>query len=330
MFLSVIIPVYNAEKYLSECLDSLIEQDISKEDYEIICVNDGSTDNSLQILEAYELKNPNIIVINQSNKGVCQARNAGLDIAQGDYIWFIDADDFIQSNAFAELKDITKRSHCDMLTVGCYSFFEELSEKEKVLKNNHEIRENIYSNSVWAHLFRSAFLRANGLYFKYLDLAYCEDSIFVYEVKRAKPIREGAKNIIYYYRKNSNSVTMKKAVNMYRIESHIHAAKIAKSYYDEGDRNSDIADLWMVCLWGGLASLAFCSRNTIKKELEKLKNNNEWPVRRPRECTIKKSYNTTRTDLIGKIYDWLYIHTHTYIGFYMMRLYGIFRSITKR
>lgn len=98
MFLSFIVPVYNTEKYLAECLDSLLEQDIPYEEYEIICVNDGSTDGSLDILRRYAEAHSNVIVVDKENGGVASARNAGLDAACGDYIWFFDSDDIIHPN----------------------------------------------------------------------------------------------------------------------------------------------------------------------------------------------------------------------------------------
>ena len=102
MFISFIVPVYNTEKYLYACLDSLLDQDLSPDEYEIICINDGSTDNSLAVLKKYEAEYKNIFVINQRNSGVCQARNAGLLKAKGEYIWFIDSDDVIEKHS---LKD---------------------------------------------------------------------------------------------------------------------------------------------------------------------------------------------------------------------------------
>ena len=116
MFLSMIIPVYNTEKYLAECLDSCLAQDFPYDDYEIICVNDGSKDGSLDILRSYEARYPNIIVIDQPNGGVSAARNAGLDAARGDYIWFIDADDFIQESVLAEIKALTAEKSPERLT----------------------------------------------------------------------------------------------------------------------------------------------------------------------------------------------------------------------
>ena len=90
-FFSVIIPVYNVGKYLEECLESLLNQTL--ENIEIICINDGSTDNSLSILYEYRKKDKRVIVVNKSNGGVSSARNIGLRIARGEYIVFVDADD---------------------------------------------------------------------------------------------------------------------------------------------------------------------------------------------------------------------------------------------
>lgn len=105
MTLSIIIPVYKVEKYLRKCLDSCLHQNISKEDYEIICVNDGSPDNSAQILDEYAAKHPNIRVVTQTNQGLSMARNNGLAVAQGDYVWFIDSDDWIEENCLREIFD---------------------------------------------------------------------------------------------------------------------------------------------------------------------------------------------------------------------------------
>ena len=274
MFLSVIIPIYNAEKYLSECLESLLEQDLSREDYEIICINDGSTDCSLEILKEYAANYSNVFIIDQCNKGVCRARNAGLEIARGDYVWFIDADDFIQDSAFGKLKSITAQSSCDMLTVGCYTFYEALSEEEQELKKHYQIRENLFGNDVYVilHLFRTSFLRDNGLRFKHLKLKYSEDTIFVYEVKREKPVRERTSDVFYYYRRNSNSTTLRKmASNTHRITSPLYAARIAKGYYEKGEKNEDVANIWMSSLWGGLQQLSLRSQNEINHALKRLK-----------------------------------------------------------
>lgn len=116
---SFIVPVYNVEKYLSRCLDSLLSQNY--QNYEIICVNDGSPDNSSDILQAYQEKHDNISVINQENKGLGGARNTGLQYASGDYVWFVDSDDWIESNALYLLNDfIIKEGSKDMILFDAY------------------------------------------------------------------------------------------------------------------------------------------------------------------------------------------------------------------
>ena len=90
---SVIVPVYNVEKYLEQCLDSIVHQTLKE--IEIIVVNDGSTDSSPEIIREYELKYPQVKVIHQKNKGLSGARNSGLKLARGEYIGYVDSDDWI-------------------------------------------------------------------------------------------------------------------------------------------------------------------------------------------------------------------------------------------
>lgn len=103
MFISVIIPVYNVEKYIEECLNSILCQSIK--DTEIICINDGSTDRSYEILKRYEELYPQIKVISQENKGLSEARNAGINMAQGAYLCFVDSDDMLTQDALNVIRD---------------------------------------------------------------------------------------------------------------------------------------------------------------------------------------------------------------------------------
>ena len=99
--ISVIIPVYNTEVYLPRCLDSIINNDYRN--LEIICINDGSTDNSLSVLREYEKEDERIIVIDVPNGGVSNARNIGLDMASGEFIAFVDSDDWVHRQYFSVL-----------------------------------------------------------------------------------------------------------------------------------------------------------------------------------------------------------------------------------
>lgn len=118
--ISVIIPVYNVEQYLRECLESVINQTLSE--LEIICINDGSTDSSLDILREYEQKDNRIIVINQENEGVAATRNVGISLAKGEYISFIDSDDYIDLDFYEKLYNAAKKYKADIACTNLYRF----------------------------------------------------------------------------------------------------------------------------------------------------------------------------------------------------------------
>ena len=117
--ISVVIPVYNVDKYVGKCLSSLVEQ--TYRDFEIIAVNDGSTDNSLDILRHFEQKYDFITVIDKKNGGMSSARNAGMKIARGEYISFVDSDDYVAPTFFEELYDACAEYGADISC--CYYYY---------------------------------------------------------------------------------------------------------------------------------------------------------------------------------------------------------------
>ena len=104
MFLSIVIPAYNVEQYIARCLDSCLNQDIPSDDYEIIVINDGSTDDTLSIIKTYVTHNKNLKYISRENRGLSITRNEGLSKAQGTFIWFVDSDDWIAPNCLASIQ----------------------------------------------------------------------------------------------------------------------------------------------------------------------------------------------------------------------------------
>ena len=118
--ISVIIPVYNTAKYLKECLDSVLNQ--SFDDFEVICVNDGSTDNSLEILESHD--DDKIVIINQEHKGASAARNIAIKKSQGEYILFIDSDDYIALDTLNEVYELANSKSLDLLFFKLINFNE--------------------------------------------------------------------------------------------------------------------------------------------------------------------------------------------------------------
>ena len=116
---SIIVPVYNTAEYLPQCLDSIINQTFR--DIEIICVNDGSTDNSLEILKSYAEKDGRIRIINKANGGLVSARKAGATVAQSEYIAFVDSDDWLELNALECMYDAMKREKVDCVMCNHYA-----------------------------------------------------------------------------------------------------------------------------------------------------------------------------------------------------------------
>lgn len=117
MKISLIIPVYNVEQYLEKCLLSCLDQDLPQSDYEIIVVNDGSPDGSLAIAERIAATATNITVVSQENGGLSAARNTGLEIAKGKYVWFIDSDDTIKKNCLKQIIEQCQNEKLDLLAI---------------------------------------------------------------------------------------------------------------------------------------------------------------------------------------------------------------------
>lgn len=123
--LSVIVTVYNREKYIRRCLDSLLSQSILPNEYEIVVVDDGSTDSSGEILDGYADMYGNIRVIHKENKGVADTRNCGLENARGRYITYVDSDDFVEQDCYRELLELAEEKKCDILICDYYKLYED-------------------------------------------------------------------------------------------------------------------------------------------------------------------------------------------------------------
>ena len=205
MFLSIIIPVYNAEKYIRECLDSCINQDIDCCDYEIICINDGSTDSSLDILHSYAKKHKNIIVIDKENSGVSETRNIGVSVAKGDYMWFVDSDDFIKSNCLNYLKNVAASKY-DIISFYAFLFGETFSLEEYALtKYDLKNDKRFYHAANFSSLYKSDLIINNDIRYK-SEIAYGEDTFFSHEIYSIAESKKSIDDILYFYRKNPESV----------------------------------------------------------------------------------------------------------------------------
>lgn len=142
--LSVIVPIYNSEKYLEKCIISILNQ--SFRSLELILINDGSTDDSIKICNKYLKKDKRVRLVDKSNEGVAIARNTGLNISVGEYITFVDSDDWIELNMYSEMMDIADKYSADIVLCDCIKDFDNHSEVY-----THDIREGFYTESQLAN-----------------------------------------------------------------------------------------------------------------------------------------------------------------------------------
>lgn len=214
--LSIIIPFYNVEQYIAQCLDSVYKQDISEEDYEVICVDDCSPDNSLSIVERYAQVHSNLVIVrNKINRKLGGARNAGMEVATGNYIWFIDSDDFIEKNCISKLLSIAEKEDLDVLHFN-YSDYPNVDNPDRrpedsLIMNGPDFFFS--ANFVWYYdlvtawrkLHKRKFLIENKIMFA--EHIMFEDNDYAIEVfaksRRVKHIYD----VVYFYRNNPDSIT---------------------------------------------------------------------------------------------------------------------------
>lgn len=217
---SVLVPVYNVEKYLKECLESLINQTLP--DIEIICINDGSTDNSSQILQEYRFKDKRIKIINKKNSGYGASMNIGLEAAAGEYIGIVEPDDFADLKMFEELYNIALKNNADIVKSDFYDYLT----KEKRARKAGRIKKNkcgkVFSikddcsilkimPTIWSSIYKREFLEENDIKFLETPGASYQDTSFSFKtLSTAKRIIFTPKSYLYYRNDNANSSVKQK------------------------------------------------------------------------------------------------------------------------
>lgn len=219
--ISIIVPIYNAEKYLHQCIDSLLNQGLKTEEYEIILVNDGSTDKSLSICEHYKSLNSNITIINQSNKGLSSARNIGINNAIGSYICFVDADDYLVTNGLNHIINSFCLEKCDILRFWptiLYNKEDNNTNWKGELRfqgNGYEFIEKYGLDTfcvIW--LYNRNYIVNNKLLFT--DYKLCEDFHFVSRLLLTNPRIISTSANIYRYIIHKNSLTTTRSLDYTR------------------------------------------------------------------------------------------------------------------
>ena len=293
---SVIIPVYNTENYLRACLDSVVNQTLR--DIEIICVNDGSTDNSLSILKEYAQKDSRIVLINQKNAGVSAARNNAIAVAKGEYLAFLDSDDWFEPDAMEVAYSKISQDKTDVVVFAWKIYYEnkfcnEVNTGiiEKFLNSTNSLDDFIkLSALVWDKLFKTEFIRKHNILFPD-GITVTEDGIFCNLVQFS-----GAK--YSYLNKclaNHNDLRPKSATSEFSdaIKAHLNSFKYLFSLpiFQKQDRKLQLRlvnkycggatyfwtrindEKYLACLYNDINNTKeFMEKHYTQKELQKLKN----------------------------------------------------------
>ena len=239
--LSIIIPLYNCEKYIRQCLDSIFRQEINESEYEVIVIDDGSKDNGYSLASEYAMSHDNFLVIKQENQGVACARNNALEKATGDYITFVDADDMLVSGSLKTLvkiavenkADIVKAAHKEVSEDAMYEDFSnsldgnsiQVMTGEDAIVNVTRMKEGY----CWGYLISRQLLSENRLTFL-PKVAFMEDWAFITQAILKSRTFVNADVLLYLYRRNSSScmanvTTEKMLLGCQAIDIVAHLAK---------------------------------------------------------------------------------------------------------
>ena len=302
---SIIVPVYNVEKYLRDCLESLINQTLT--DIEIICVNDGSTDNSLAILEEYKLKDERIKIFSQENKGVSVARNLGIEKATGEYLTFLDSDDWLDLDACKILYKDAKEKNAEILLFPHYHYKEGKLEKTQKLQNFTSYLKNKTTDFITAYkeLFGTAhtvcgkfyetfFLKQNNIIFP-INIKCGEDRVFYVSACMHSRKIAVLNEFLYYYRhypENSLSKSLQNSISHVWESSMIIKRMISFSNFEE---KKEIYKSFLEISFSGILLhqwIAFHNRNSRTKNLKYyLKLEKEYKIFSRKELKNLENYN---------------------------------------
>lgn len=265
--LSIIVPVYNVEQWLMRCLDSLFRQNFAENEFEVIIVNDGSTDNSPAIAEQFATQHSNVKVISRENGGLSAARNTGLEYAKGSYVWFVDSDDFIESNSIKPILEYAELHNLDMM---CFFFqlvfedghtekyFYSPQKDNRVFSGEEFVLKTWFLMSPWAAIYRRCFLEDNSL--RFMEGILHEDEEFAPRAQFLSKRIARTDTIVYNYFQRRGSI-MKSSRSEERVASFL---AICDSLYDFMQKHvkhdSDAANFFFerisFCFSQGLSHLA--------------------------------------------------------------------------
>ena len=278
--ITIIVPVYNSEKYISRCIDSILNQ--SFKDYELLIINDGSKDGSLKIIKDYEKKDKRIKVIDQKNMGVAKTRNKGIKLASGEYIMFIDNDDYIENDYLKTYYDAIKDTDYDIVMGG----YKRKDEDGNIVQQLAITKENEWSKYIvvapWAKIYRKNFLIDNKI--EYFSYKIGEDVYFnLIAYSNSKNIKViNNTDYIWFFNKESVSNTSQRGLND-EVDILVLLDKLIKKIDLNNKYNAYYIDRYTI--WYLLFSGKQSTRDKFIKEYNRLE---EWK----KKIGIKKTISS--------------------------------------
>ena len=268
---SIVIPAFNAEKSIYTCLESVCHQ--LYKNIEIIVINDGSEDNTLEIIQNYAKLDSRIIIIDQQNLGVSSARNAGINKSRGEYIGFVDSDDTISEEFVSKLIEKIMKSHSDMAI--CQFESEQIESnvridqpdqiytKDEFLNQFYEMLTNLLVNRIWGKLYNSSIIKENNIrMIPELDMGedLCFNLAFIEHLNNIIVTND----VLYYYDNKSNYLTCKYRPNLYdiRVKSTKYFEKFIKT---NGVKGIDVSDLYIKLFYAEVISNLENGKGIINK-----------------------------------------------------------------
>ena len=222
--ISILVPIYNVEQYLEQCLDSLAGQTLK--DIEIICINDGSTDNSLKIIKRYLEKDERFLVIDKKNTGYGDSMNRGLGIAKGEYIGIVEPDDFIELNAFEKLYYFANKTKADIVRANYYHYTKGKNQKKNyitpnVAKKNTDAKSTPelfrFPPAIWSAIYRRDFIENWNITFLSTPGASYQDTGFYFKTLISAQKIFLLEDAFLHYRTDNNNSSVKSDKKVFEI-----------------------------------------------------------------------------------------------------------------
>ncbi|MCM1224419.1 MAG: glycosyltransferase [Lachnospiraceae bacterium] len=286
--LSIVVPVYNVERWLGRCLESLYRQGLSEMDFEVVVVNDGTTDNSMAVAEGFRTRHGNLRIINRENGGLSAARNTGLEAAKGKYVWFVDSDDFIEPDS---IKPILEYAEANDMDIMCFYFqlaYEDGTKKmhdykphnADIIYNGEDfVTKTGFVQSPWAAIYKKSFLEDNNL--RYMEGILHEDHEFSPRAQFLAQRIAHTDKIVYNYFQRAGSI-MKSSRSEIRVKSFL---AICDSLYDFKHKHvpaaSPAVDFFngniFFCFTQAMSHLSHCK----KRDLQQFRSKPYFPLALP-------------------------------------------------